>query len=434
MTVRPENFTYPYDSIYREIIVYYKTVQTIINYDHFVDILKRRHLEDEELNQALQAFVELRDSPPVQENEFRYQIIRLREITKVDMFTGALVDTMDVLMSGKRQNGKLVLGYDAAIATLQKKIVEISRDDVVGTQFFGRQDITRIISSYSDRKFGRTRGFSTSFSNVDDVTSGGFQAGDLVFLAGYTSEGKSTLLNTMVDYWVFGGPKLNVALGTAESTPDVVYRNLVSIRSCDQRYGGPPLAYKAIKEGRLGTDGERQLEKVVYDMANNKHYGNLHVFSIPNGATTSTIFELVSVVNQMFPVHIFAWDYCGYTMSDVKRGTDREEMGHIVRTAKVRSANFDNNRGITTVSPFQVSRGKWEKAIKDGRYTLACMEETSAAEKAADIVWSVLQLEGGKTVGQVLKNRDGAKHMDPFDMEFDSQHKRFLPTTKSLLL
>ena len=432
--VRVEHFTDSCEIIFRSLLVYYRTVGATVSYEHFVDMIRRRGLDEVEFNAATVIFVELRDSPVIVESEFRYQVARLREVAKTDRLTDTLVDTMDLLMSGRRHNGRMITGYDAAVTSLQKRLTELERNDNNGTTFSTRRDVTRVIADYSDRKFKRKVNFATGIDEVDEALSGGLQLGDLAFIAGYTSEGKTSLLYTMIDRWVFGGAKLNVAIGTAESTPEVVQRRMLSIRSADPKYGGI-VPYKLLKEGRLGQDGERRLEQVAADMAYNEAFGNYHIFSIPSSSTVETVYELVGMVNVIFPVDIFGWDYCGYTTSETRRSTDREDMGHVIRSAKVKSANFNNGRGVATVSPFQVSRGKYETAVKNGFYTLTCMEETSAAEKAADVVMSVLQIaEQNKTVGQLLKNRDGAKYSTPFELPFDQQTMRYVPRPKGVSL
>ena len=428
-----EHYTEANELIFRAMLIYFRTVGGVINHEHFVDLIKRRGLEEIEFTGAVSQFIELRDLPAIEENEFRFQVSRLIEVTKSDRLVDALTDTMDVLMSGKKINNKLVQGYDGALAVVSKRLAELARDEASSSPVLMNKDMSRVLTNYADRKFGRHISYKTDFGEIDTVTSGGFQAGDLVFLAGYTSEGKTTLLRTLVDGWVFGS-KLNVVIGTAENTPSAIQRMMVATRSADPKYG-MALDYKAIKEGKLGHIEEKTLERIVADMANNEQYGKFAIFTIPTNSTATSVFEIVKMYNQIFPVHIFAWDYCGYSGSETRRNTDREEMGHVVRAAKVLSTSFDNGRGIATISPFQVARGRWEKAVQAGFYTLACMEETSAAEKAADIVISVLNLpEQNKTVAQVLKNRDGPRFSTPFELQFDSAGMRFKPHAMNVSL
>lgn len=430
-----EHFQDSYEFIYKTILVYWRTVRSVISYEHFVDLAKRKNLEITKLTEIITIFVELRDAQVLPENEFRYQVLRLREVTKVDRVTDALVETMDVLHYGKKVGTKHLNGADSAILHLQKLLTEVGRDDGSRLQSLSNRDMSRVLVNYADRKFGRVNSYPTGFAEVDDVTSGGFQPGDLVFLAGYTSEGKSTLLLSMFDYWVFTR-RLNVVIASAEHPPEIVMRRMASIRSADPKYGGV-VPYKKLKEGRLTPDEEKQLERVIYDMANNPEYGKFTIFPVAHGSTVTTIFEEVEMVDEVYPVDIFGWDYIGYASSEVKRNTDREEIGHVIRSSKIRATTFRGGKGLCVVSPFQVSRGKWEKALTVGKYTLACMEESSAAEKAADIVMSVLNLGeagGNKSVGQVLKVRDGDKFLTPFELGYDSITSRIVPKSKSISL
>lgn len=427
--LRGEHFTEPYEFIYKCLLVYYRSVGVVISYEHFVDICKRRNLDDVMLSLVVALFVEMRDSRIVPETEFRYQVLKLRELTKSDRLTELLTETMDIAHHGKKVGSKTIYGADSAILYAQRGLNSIGRSDSVGTQAVTNKDMSRVLTAYSDRKFGRSKTYATTFNEIDDLTSGGFQPGDLVFLAAYTSEGKTTLLLSLIDHWVYK-LKLNVVLATSENPPAVVQRRLVSIRSADPIYGGS-INYKRLKEGRLSPDEEKILERIVADMATNTNYGNLAIFQIPSGSTVTSIFDDVRVYNELWPVDIFGWDYIGYTASEVKRGSDREEIGHVVRAAKLNASTFENGRGLAVCSPYQVSRGKWEDAVKKGVYTLACMEESSAAEKAADIVWSVLRMED-KTVSQLLKQRDGPKYMQPFEINYDSSTYRLFARPRSV--
>jgi replicative DNA helicase len=431
LMLRPYHFTSPYNLIFKAALVYLKTVQAIVKYEHFVDIAKRQSLEEFEFNSVVQTFVELENLPIIEESEFRYQVHKLKEQTKSDKLADTFVDGMEILQSGKKIGNKLFYGYDAAMSLTNQRLGDLSRDDDSGDVSVTNKDIGRVLNEYSDRKFGRLPVYMTGFEQIDKATAGGFQPGDLVFIPGYTSEGKSTLVNTLFDRWVFQD-KLNVVFGTAESSTKVLQRRLVSIRSADPKYGGP-VAYQKLKEGKLG-DSEKQLEMVLRDMARTDIYGNYVLFPIKNGSTVSSVFDTVEMYNEIFPVHLFIWDYIGYTSSEVKRNTEREEMSTVVRAAKIKTLNFDSGRGIVTVSPYAVPRGRWEKAVTTGAYTLACMEETSAAEKAADIVQSVLLLPTGKTVSQTLKNRDGPKYLDPFEIDYDQTCARFVPRAASVSL
>jgi hypothetical protein len=72
--------------------------------------------------------------------------------------------------------------------------------------------------------------------------------------------------------------------------------------------------------------------------------------------------------------------------------------------------------GIPILSPWQVSREAWRDAQKSSKYTKAALADTSQAERASDIIISLLKSDEDPNVlkCQVLKNRNGAA-----DMEFD---------------
>ena len=423
-----EHFTDEFAIIYKAVIRYFMFTQMVITNEHFLDLIKRGNVDDPVFNKTVAAFLAMRQTPSMQESEFRYQILRLKDQTKSDMFTEALVDSMDILQHGKKIGTKFVTGFSSAIGILQERmaVIESSDDDELGIVHVNSH-IGNVLAEYADRKYGRRGpGLPTGFSEIDDKV-GGFQNGDLVFLAGYTSEGKSTLTYTMVDKWVFELKK-NIVIGTAEHPQSVIERRLVCIRSADKRYGyDKPINYTRLKQGRLNQAEERQLEAVVQDM-NSEKYGKTAIFRIPTKVRVGALFTILKNINHLFKLDAFAWDYINYAKAEFRRNARWEEKSDIVQDAKINAVNFDG-RGIVVVSPFQVSRNAWEAATKAGRYTLSCMAETSEAEKAADIVWSILQTEEGKHVGQLLKARDAARRLDPFDMVLDTVAMRFMSKT-----
>jgi hypothetical protein len=433
--LREEHFTGPFLPIYQILSKYYLFTNNIVPDTHFTTLAQRMGLEEELFKLDVTTFPVLKQPPQLNEGEFRYNIVVLKDQTKRDRLVGRLVDAMDVLQTGKRLqlDGKMQMltGYDGAVKLLQSGIVDIDRIDTEGANtVWLNTDVTNVLSDYSARKHGRKgRGLPTGFDDIDEQTSGGFQPTDLVFLPAFTSEGKSTLLYTLLDQWVHKCSR-NCVLASAESSLEVCQRRMVCVRSADRKYGQPePLNYKRLKEGRLSHEEEKFLEMVVQDMNNNPNYGKLAMFRIPRKSTVSGIFSRLGSINQVVPLDAFGWDYINYSTSDVKRGTDREEGTHTVREAKVSTGDFGIN-GLLTVSPFQVARHRYETALKEGRYTLTCMAEVSEAEKAADIVWSILRIKEGNTVGQLLKNRDGPRKDSPFEMDFDSIAQRYVPKVK----
>lgn len=417
--------------LYKILLQYFVITSAVIPYNHFQDLLDNLILDDEKRGKCLALFIELQNSDAIEEVEFRYNAMRLRDSTKSDMLISALSKSMSILTEGARVGSKMHKGYESAVSTLNSNLAEISSmDDAGPSVVYLNREITGVVSEYSQKKYGhKSMGYPTGFRVIDESTSGGFQPGDLVLLAGYTSAGKSSLLYTLVDNWVYN-KKINVVLGTAEHTPIAVQRRLVAIRSADSRYASSgAINYKKLKEGTLNSDQERQLEKVVKDMKSSD-CGRIAVFKIPANSTVTHVFRILKSINQVFRVDLFAWDYLNYSTTEVKRNTDREEGTHIVRQAKVEATNFDG-RGIPVVSPFQVARHRWETATKEGRYTLACLAETSEAEKASDVVWSMLDYED-RFVSQLLKNRDGPKYLTPFDIKFDYNAMRIIPVGSNL--
>jgi replicative DNA helicase len=152
---------------------------------------------------------------------------------------------------------------------------------------------------------------------------------------------------------------------------------------------------------------------VAWDWERNPSYGVFYLAQVPRGATISTLEAKLYRYSRQFPVDLVIIDYLALLRSD-RRGisSPREELASIMKDAKVMAATFDDGRGVPIISPWQISREKYQEALRVGYYGLDCMSDTSESEKTADIVVSMLgnaERDGryGEVRAQILKNRDG---------------------------
>ena len=103
------------------------------------------------------------------------------------------------------------------IENAERKIFAISDKENVGTTRPIREIVPEVIDSLDRRMAGEVTGLGTGIIDLDDMT-GGFRPGNLIYLAGRTSMGKTSLAMNIVEYVAIdcGRPVLVVSLEMSE--------------------------------------------------------------------------------------------------------------------------------------------------------------------------------------------------------------------------
>jgi replicative DNA helicase len=234
-----------------------------------------------------------------------------------------------------------------------------------------------------------------------------------------TSQGKTTLVENVIYNAAFVQGK-NVVLGTAESTRAQVRRRLACLHCRKSpKFEGRVLRYKDIKGGGLSLPDEALYDEVLDDLKAGG-YGRIQIFQMPYRCTPRYIYDRLIAYQTMFNIDLFALDYLNLVHSDRKRVEKREEIDEVIIEMKQIAVSF-NGSGIPVLSPWQAKQAQWVEAAKLGRYTLAVLANTSESERSADVILTLLQMadEPGKLRAQILKNRDGEKILEPFELEED---------------
>jgi len=237
------------------------------------------------------------------------------------------------------------------------------------------------------------------------------------FLVHNTSEGKTTLLENICYDVAFNQGK-NVVVATAESTERQVRRRIACLHSRrSAKFTHKGLEYKAVKSGMLSLDEEEHYKVVLEDIRTGG-YGKIQVFQLPHKATVSYIVDRLVSYQVLFNVDFFALDYLNLVHAERRRVEKREEIDDVIVEMKQVAVSFDG-RGIPVVTPWQIKQTMWVDAKKSGRYTLACLSNSSEAEKSCDVCWTIIRREGDlKTLNsQILKNRDGERREDPVELQ-----------------
>jgi replicative DNA helicase len=401
---------------------YFEQTGGILTRDVMLDLLSRTKIEPAKFI----LFEEIYDRAsglPVTEHEFKYAIDALKKDLEKIKLGQALNDTYDILEKGVEKNGFIISGPDEAKSYMYEQLGQIDKlSGISNASAEGdmRHEAEDIFSLYVDAKQSEGQDMiPTGFASIDKVI-GGISYGDLCLIAAYTSQGKSQLCAQLTwEAAVLHGK--NTYYATSETVRPTIIRRIVARHSRQPQFETPEgLDSNKIKMGTLSPHEEKVFKAVLDDLKNNKDYGALHISQIPRGATMSYVEARLKRQHQQTPIDLTVWDYLNLLKPDQKRASQREEANDLLKDAKTIAAGFAEGRGIAFVSPWQVSREKYEMAQNNGFYTLDSLADTSEAEKSADLIFALLRFNDSpkKAKLQTLKCRDGA--IPPqFDLDID---------------
>lgn len=371
----------------------------------------------------------------VDDSGYRWALEQLRELAAERATGSALTQSMEILTRGvPGEGGETLKGHTDARNFLLGKIADIDRhlhqqDAPEGDM---RVEADDILADYAEAKAahaaGHNAGVNFGVPAIDDKVDG-LQRGELVLIAGWTSDGKTTMCVQLAWSAAVEQHK-NVVFFTTETVRNTVRRRIIARHSCVSEFAIPGgLNSREIKKGTLDPDRERALHRVVTDFNTNPTYGKVYICQVPAGASVSYLESKLQRLNRLFPIDLVIMDYLGLLRSDRKRQSDREELSGNLKHSKQIATTFADGAGVPFVSPWQVSRTARQYAKEHGYYAADALSDTSEAEKSADLILGLLApAENTARIapikGQIMKNRDGEK-ASALELEIDYATARF---------
>ena len=325
-------------------------------------------------------------------------------------------------LAGRKTLGQLVEEVTADVARGLLEAQQRARRHRVETR--GNLTAEAVMTPYRRQFAGELSqppalGTLTGFWDIDQPTHG-FRPGELVLVAGYTGELKSTLCRNMLYNMVtlFGR---NVVYFSCESSYRSSRDQFVVLHSNHPKWGRPPLDYRLVKSRLLDQSSASFFDEVAKDLAEPANgHGALHVEQ-----PSERRFRWSDVVLQSntkdaeFPggLDVVCLDYYDFVEWDGPKGDDTP-TNEMIKESKQFAVSFHSGRGCVFLAPFQMNNEGYAYAQRhDGEYQVSHLSTHNQARRAADFVVSTyLGPEGSKfrNAGQVkvccLKNRDG----DPF--------------------
>jgi len=361
------------------------------------------------------------------EPEFRYSVDALKDIRSHQKTGEAITMAFEVLERGATVEGVDLHGHTEAREYLYSELAAIDRMNSTESSPEGdmRNEGKEILTDYADRKSGKRGAGVLSGIRQLDLTTSGFQNGELILLCAYTAQGK-THLSTQTAWHASVMQGKNVFFATSETTRVQVRRRLLARHTRLPQFGQPQgINSKKIKDGALTVGEEAVMQAAIDDLTHNSAYGTLYVAQVPRGATLGFVEARLARQAANFQIDLVVIDYLALIKPDRKRQSAREEYNDVLKDAKVMATSFDQGRGVPVISPWAMSQSAWKEAIRTGDYSLANLAETSEAEKSSDVIVSLLRQQDAKEVRlQFLKNRDG-ETPPGFNVDIDFRNSYF---------
>jgi len=346
--------------------------------------------------------------------KFRYAVTRFLQKVEEREYVEALGEAYTVYTQGKKLGKADLKGYKDSKDLLNKRLYELTqlksssgiREGNLRTE--GRILVEEMSTRREEPQ--KYRGVMTGIKDIDESTNG-FKPGELIFIGGFTGVGKTFVtLNAAHHACTVQG--LNVAIGTAEVLYSQ-YRQRFLVRHARNPVWGLPqgIDSKAFETGNLNPEEQAAFTKAMEDWETNQSYGSCYLFQIPKGAEISWIHNKLVAYNSVTPLDAFYLDSLALVTPVGKGDQKRNAMNDMIKEAKSLATNFDNQRGLPIISPWHSNRKSWEKALKDGYYTLGSWSEADELERSADIMVWLLKLENAADTHEIqsgfCKNRSG---------------------------
>ena len=407
--LRVEHLVGHFATLYAYAHRYFTVTGACIEETHFHEMLGASSYDEAYRVQLRSEFARL-SVVDVVESHFRWAVHAIVERRRDETFSDGLLTALRAMTEGIKGE----VGYAVARPELTKSLALVDRvfsqQSVEGNI---RDDVGEMLASYAEAQ--RTRGITdrTILSGLADLDAAlvGVRPGENCLIAGYSSHGKTTVLQNIA-WHASVVQRKNVLVLTNENVYEqyrarVFNRHTHHLPGTVGALGG--IRMNDIRTGSLSPADLQVWQRSLQDFGSGD-YGKLYVVQMPRDASMTWVGNQLDRFAEEFPVGVVILDYIGRMSPITKRQQRREEMNDSLALWKSLLVDFDKGRGVAGFTGYQIARERMRDAMLSGHYTLDCLAETSEAERNADVVVTVLRQESveREIVLQVVKNRDGA--------------------------
>lgn len=410
----PEAFGKDDQSIWKAVQAYYARYRAVLPTQTLAE--RVRKIESEEVRRKIAERWAHLLGYDVPDDQFQWALESTLTAWRDGQAAEAIASAGRMLLGGEAVkdrygNERVVRGYAAMREHLSRRFTAIdSVGNAENPSVDLRDDYHDAIADYGSAKASGSVVIPSGVEPLDSLLlGGGFRLGELALVAGYAGEGKTTFAITVLAYRaVLLG--FNVLYATGETLRSTVRRRLIVRHTHAPQFGLPGgVPVNGVASGSLQPVALNAYQGAAADLTQNENYGRFVSWQMPLHSTFEGIVGEVQRREAEFPVHVLVVDSVDMLRSS---GDYRDQISRALEDCASLAVSHDNGRGLLVVSPYQIKRAAYERALnEDGRYTLDALAETALAERRASVVLSLLALpENPRQLrAQVLKNREGAK-------------------------
>jgi replicative DNA helicase len=308
---------------------------------------------------------------------------------------------------------------------LLKELFTLSNQQTTGAQTSGiiTEDEEGFLDDVQERrdKAGQV-GHLFGYEVIDKAMRGA-KPSELILVAAYTGEGKTTLVKNIVYNQVvqFGHNWLYITMETVYTDMRLSF---FAMHSADEKWGREPLDTSFLRDGFIDDYEMEFSREVAADFCDRTKHGILDCFQPTDKITLDDIKMYAEMKNKQYPLDGVVIDYMN--LLDHRRDT----LPELIKATKQFATTFDRGRGIPIITPYQLRReGKSEfdeKMLKgkDAEYSLTHLAESAESERSADRVIFLASPKKFKEQG-LMQVQDGkVRSGESFPTHFLQVHPR----------
>lgn len=390
----------------------------------------KEYFESSEGNESVLACLgDIRKQKPYVGQNFKMVLKKYKEEQNVARMERIVTNTLQIASTGMKINKRQLKGILDSISyfasetkDLQEQITNLKLDSQINSP----EDADEAVEEYESVRKNPTDVLGV-FTGVDKIDKDlkGLKNTELMIAAAYTSHCKTTFCLNMAYRALYSG--FNTAFITLEMTLPEIRRAIYVLHACNplfrdkypeySQYVGK-INYNDVVYGNL-TDEEYEYYKlVVRDFREGNPYGKLFVWQPDKPLTTPSDVDLklrqyqYELQNQDEDLSFGVIDYISLLGVDKNESSRdyNQNLNNIIKRLKRTCLTFNNGRGIRILSPFQVNREGYKKALEnDGLYDSTAISNAHEAERSADVIISIFVGERERANGMLkicnLKNR-----------------------------
>ena len=391
-------------------------------------------------HEVLAALATIKTKRPWDGSNYRRILEGIRESQNLAQFMEILMDGQEIAKTGKKEGkGKAavtVKGLKAAVDHVSynaRELLRAQEDYKLEGQIRSKEDTQEMKDHYERMEKKSEEGFSvlTGLKKIDKHR-GGIKPTELVLIAAYTGQFKTTLMLNIAYRAVITG--FNVAFVSLEMGFEEMRRRFTVLHTCHPKFLQTKYAKYvfSIKTSEVEFGGLSPEQKEFYfyalnDLTTYESYGEIHMWQPDMAETTVRDIEVKfeeienDLRNRGRTLDIGCVDYL-CLLSPERGQRNRDEIANyttIVKQARRLTLTFNGGQGLRLISPWQVNRKGYEEAKKaGGRYDLPALAAAAEAERSATLVMAIYvgeeQREKDNLLLQCLKDRSN-KPFAPFD-------------------